>query len=113
MSPFIIHDFIHLSSSPFQSMKAGRQSYIPAKWIIVSLPEELMYFELDKKGNLVGKITQPHHVTSRTPVDTPTSIAPMTLIPRARPNPEVQVQVPVEVQAAQRWFSVTSRGNQV
>jgi hypothetical protein len=62
-------------------MKAGRPSYhIPAKWITVNLPQGILYFELDKKGNLLSKITGPHH----------------TLPQASIPNrvPEVQVQTP-------------------
>jgi hypothetical protein len=28
------------------------------------MPQGLMYFELDKKGNLMTRVTEPHHITS-------------------------------------------------
>jgi hypothetical protein len=44
-------------------MKAGRPSYhIRAKWITVATPQGLVYFELDRKGNLIGKNIAAHHV---------------------------------------------------
>jgi hypothetical protein len=44
-------------------MKAGRPTYhVQAKWITVNLPNRVLYFELDGKGNLVNGTSTTHHV---------------------------------------------------
>jgi hypothetical protein len=59
-------------------MKSGRPSYhIPAKWITVNLQQGMRYFELDKKGNLLNKITHPHQIVnhvSQARIETPTVV---------------------------------------
>jgi hypothetical protein len=59
-------------------MKAGRPSYhVRSKWITVTTPHGLMYFELDTKGSLVSKKLEPHHFTDFGNVQPPTQeIAP-------------------------------------
>jgi hypothetical protein len=71
-------------------MKAGRPSYhVPAKWITVGTPQGLIYFELDKKGNLITKVTTPHHITCSDISATPQNI------PIAPTVPLVTVPTPV------------------
>jgi hypothetical protein len=56
-------------------MKAGRPSYhVRAKWLTVSLPQGMIYFELDSKGNLVTG--RPHHIHEgvSSPLHSPTQI---------------------------------------
>jgi hypothetical protein len=52
-------------------MKAGRPAYhIRSKWLTIVKDGRLMYFELDKKGNLVSKTTHDqitaHHAVAIT-----------------------------------------------
>jgi hypothetical protein len=53
------------------TMKAGRPSYhVRSKWLTVTTPNGVLYFELDAKGNLVkGRVSKltPHHVIGTRP----------------------------------------------
>jgi hypothetical protein len=62
-------------------MKAGRPVYhVPSKWVTILTPTGLMYFELDKKGNLIKTemSLSLHHILPITSVMGP---APLPLTP--------------------------------
>jgi hypothetical protein len=84
-------------------MKAGRPSYhIPAKWITVTLPQGIMYFELDKKGNLQNRVVAPHHILDCKTIPPSTQIAQSSIPePIIMRSPVTQIQtIPPRVSTA-------------
>jgi hypothetical protein len=59
------------------------------------MPQGLMYFELDKKGNLMTKITEPHHITCNDITTQPQNIP---LYPIESTIPPITVPTPITVQ---------------
>jgi hypothetical protein len=44
-------------------MKGRRPAcHVRAKWISLTLPDKVMFFELDRKGNLISEVANPHHI---------------------------------------------------
>jgi hypothetical protein len=44
-------------------MKAGRPAYhVRSKWVTVTTPQGILYFELDAKGNLLRKDLRPDRI---------------------------------------------------
>jgi hypothetical protein len=83
-------------------MKAGRPTYhIAAKWITVTLPQGVLYFELDQRGNLARGFPEPHHMHhGRSPhmqiAETLTSLIPnLTLSPTISRTMPTRPETPV------------------
>jgi hypothetical protein len=64
------------------------------------MPQRLMYFELDKKGNLKTKITEPHHMTfNDITAQSQSQSQHIPLYPIESTIPPITVQTPITVQA--------------
>jgi hypothetical protein len=75
--------------------KAGRPSYhIPAKWITVTLPQKVLYFEFDKKRNLQSRNVAPRDALDRDTIPLPTQITQSSIPePITIPSAPAQIQI--------------------
>jgi hypothetical protein len=75
-------------------MKAGRPSYhVPSKWVTVTTPQGMMYFDLDEKGNLVKgdtKELRPSHIVPLGPCP----VVPPVIAARGRHPAKAQLPGP-------------------
>jgi hypothetical protein len=88
-------------------MKAGRRVHqVPTKWITVTLPSGIKYYELDRKGKLVhafGPRTFPNGPPAPRPIAIPVPpIAPIS------PPPEPPYVIP----SGPRWEDELSMGDE-
>jgi hypothetical protein len=80
-------------------MKAGRPSYhIPAKWVVVAMPQGPLYFELDGKGNLVDKkMPRQGPPNPAPPPVTPVGAAPEAVVQPTPPRTETPVFTDIDI----------------
>jgi hypothetical protein len=77
-------------------MKAGRPAYhVRSKWVTVTTPQGVLYFELDAKGNLLRKNLHPDRVVPLQmplPQNTAPAVAPLLPVVLA---PLLPAQTPI------------------